>query len=195
MNHRRMTLAILFAATACKSEPKVAPPAEDKPATPAVTPVAPAPKPVEPAGPTWKPYTSAAGKFSIEFPGEAKESTTNGIQIVGSEFGSTAADSRGAMCGVVFVTTPTVNPDTKAVLDGATAKIKLGAKVIEEKDVKVGKYPGRSLIVENESHRKWQRVYVVDKMLYVLNCGGPFDRAATDGVIATHVLDSFKLAN
>ena len=37
------------------------------------------------------------------------------------------------------------------------------------------------------------RVYIVDKTIYVLNCGGPFDRAAADGPIATKTLDSFAL--
>ena len=59
---------------------------------------------------------------------------------------------------------------------------------------RTSKHPARSIVVENDSHRKWIRVYVVDKAIYVLNCGGPFDRAATDGPIATKTLDSFALS-
>lgn len=194
-----VTLFVLGAATACKQDKKTEPagepatkPTADKPAAPA------ADKPAEPAKPaafepTWEKYESKDGGFTIELPSKPEEKDQGGMKIVGAEFGTTAADDRTAMCGVAYMSLGDVKADPKVMLDGATARHKQNAKVIEEKDVTLGKYPGRSLVVENDSHRKWMRVYIVDKTIYVLNCGGPFDRAATDGPIATKALDSFAL--
>lgn len=70
----------------------------------------------------------------------------------------------------------------------------IAACCLEDKDVQIGEHPGKSLVVENTSHRKWMRVYMVDGTIYLANCGGPFDRAAADGPIAMKTLDSFKLA-
>ena len=112
--------------------------------------------------------------------------------MVGAEFGSTASDPRTAMCGAAYMQLPAAD-DPKTILDGATARHKQNATVIEDKEITLGKYPGRSLIVENTSHRKWMRVDLVDKTIYLINCGGPFDRAATDGPIALKALASFAL--
>jgi hypothetical protein len=116
------------------------------------------------------------------------------MKIVGAQFGKTATDDREAMCGVAYMNLgDAAKGDPKVMLDGATARHKQGAKVMEEKDVKLGKYPGRSIVVQNDTHRKWMRVYIVEKNIYVLNCGGPFDRGDADGVIAAKALDSFAL--
>lgn len=195
-----VALMAILTATGCKQDSKPAP-SQDKPATTAAPTPPPAPTPdaaapAVAAGPTWQPYTSKEGGFSIEVPATPKESDQGGMKMVGAEFGTSAGDDRTAMCGAVYMKLPDgASADPKVMLDGATARHKQDAKVIEEKDVTIGKHPGRSLIVENSSHRKWMRVYIVDKTIYVLNCGGPFDRAAVDGPIATRFLDSFKLTN
>ena len=146
-----------------------------------------------PAELKWEKYTSKEGHFTIELPAKPEEQEQGGMKIVGAQFGTTASDNRTAMCGVAYMSLGDAKADPKVMLDGATARHKQNAKVIEEKDVKLGKHPGRSIVVENDSHRKWMRVYIVDKTIYVLNCGGPFDRAAADGPIATKTLDSFAL--
>ena len=148
-----------------------------------------------PAELKWEKYTSKDGGFTIDLPAKPEEQDANGMKIVGAQFGTKPGDDRSAMCGVAYMNLgDAAKGDPKVMLDGATARHKQGAKVIEEKDVKLGKYPGRSIVVENDSHRKWMRVYIVEKNIYVLNCGGPFDRADTDGPIATKTLDSFALA-
>ena len=163
-------------------------------AAPAADPGSAAAAPAEPAALTWEKFTSKEGGFSMEFPTKPEERDQGGMKIVGAEFGTTAADSRTAMCGATHMKLPgDAKLDIKAMLDGAVARHKQNAKVIEEKDVKIGKHPGRSIVVENDSHRKWMRVFVVDRTLYVLTCGGPFDRADKDGPIATKTLDSFAL--
>ena len=116
-------------------------------------------------------------------------------EIVGAQFGTTASDDRTAMCGVAYMDLgAAAKGDPKVMLDGATARHKQGAKILEEKDIKIGKYPGRSIVVQNDTHRKWMRVYIVESKIYVLNCGGPFDRGDKDGEVATKTLDSFALA-
>ena len=143
--------------------------------------------------PKWEKYTSKEGKYTIELPTTPKEQEAQGMKIVGSEFGVTAGDDRTAMCGVAFMALPgdAAKADPKTLLDGATARHKQNAEVIEEKDLKLGKVPGRSLVVKNASHQKWMRVFVNAGTLYIANCGGPFDRADKDGPIATKALDSF----
>lgn len=209
LRHAFVVIALL--APACKkdeakpstsaAETPAAKPA-DKPADPVAKTAEPAVKPTEPAvaaAPaevTFKTYTSKEGKFTIDLPGEAKEQDQGGMKIVGAEFGVTSADSRTAMCGIAYMALPpaAADGDPKVMLDGATTRHKSGdAKVIEEKDITIGKHPGRSLIVENSSHRKWMRAYIINKSIYLLNCGGPFDRASTDEKVALKALDSFKL--
>jgi hypothetical protein len=82
----------------------------------------------------------------------------------------------------------------KDLLEAGFKAHRASGKVIEEKEIALGKVPGRSLVVETSKHRKWMRTYLAaDKTQYSLNCGGPVDRAATDEKIAVKVLDSFKL--
>jgi hypothetical protein len=160
---------------------------EAKPVEGSAAPVAP------PAtGPAWQKHTSKDGGFTMDFPGKVEEKDQGGLMIAGAEFGATATDPRTSLCGAAFLKLPAAD-DPKAILDGATASHKQEATVIEDKEVTLGKSPGRSIIIENTQHRKWMRVYLVDKVLYVLNCGGPFDRAATDGPIALKALASFAL--
>ena len=211
MLHRHCVLALLtllLAATSCGKDEKAPNPADkakpadkpaDKPAAdkPADKPVAdkPADTPADkPTGPTWETYTSKDGGFTIDFPSKPEERDQGGMKMVTAPFGTSGADTREATCGVVFMKLPDPKVDPKKVLAGATARHKENAKIIEDKDVKIGKYPGKSLVVENTSHRKWMRVYMVAGTIYIANCGGPFDRAAADGPIAMKTLDSFKLA-
>lgn len=151
-------------------------------------------KPVEaaPAAQVWDKFTSKDGGFTIELPGKAEERDQNGVKMVGAEFGATASDPRTSMCGAAYVTLPAVE-DAKTTLEGAVAKHKENATVVEDKEIMLGKVPGRSLIVENTSHRKWMRVYLDGKKLFIINCGGPFDRAATDGPLALKAVASFAL--
>ncbi|HLL25579.1 MAG TPA: hypothetical protein VK427_25760 [Kofleriaceae bacterium] len=147
-----------------------------------------------PTGPRWETYTSKEGRFSIDLPSKPQEQEQGGMKIIGAQFGTTTSDDRTATCGVAYMNLGDAsNGNPKVILDAATARHKQNAKVIEEKDVKLGTFSGRSIVVENDVHRKWLRVYLVDTLIYVLTCGGPFDRAASDGPIATKTLDSFAL--
>ncbi len=207
MTNRTMILALLglLAIAGCKKkdEPAATPSAGSTEPAPAVaTPGTATPKVVPPdaevpttppAASAWETYTSKEGKFSVELPSKPMEKAQGTMTMVMAEFGTTTADPRNATCGAVYMALPPEAKDPKVMFDGATARHKQNAKVIEEKDVKLGKHPGRSLIVENDSHRKWMRIYAANSTLYIVNCGGPFDRAASDGVVATRVLESFKL--
>ncbi len=201
----RTTLLIALALVpACKKENKATPAPDKGSAGPAQEPgVKPQPAPegtkpeAKPADPApaaqiWDKFTSKDGGFTIELPGKGEERDQGGLKMVGAEFGATTADPRTSMCGAAFMKLPAAD-NAKTILDGATARHKENATVIEDKEITLGKHPGRSLIVENTSHRKWMRVYLVDKTIYIVNCGGPFDRATTDGPLALKSLASFEL--
>lgn len=153
-------------------------------------------KPAEatPTQVTWFNYAGKDSGYTIELPGKPVESGGAGMKSVGSEFGSTSNDPRTSLCGVAAMTMPAAPPDPKTVLDGSTARHKEKATVIEDKPVSLGAHPGRSLIVDNGDTRKWIRVYVVDKTLYILKCTGPVVRALSDEPVALKALGSFALA-
>lgn len=170
-----------------KPQPSEATPEGSKP-PPTTTAAEPAPAPI-----TWDRFRSKDGGFTIELPGKAEEKEQAGLKIVGAEFGVTKDDPRTAMCGVAYMALPAAD-DPKKILEASVARHKQNATVIEDKEITLGANPGRTLVVENESHRKWMRVYLVEKRIYILNCGGPVDRAKTDGPIAEKMLASFALA-
>jgi len=182
---RRMLrhLAIALVLVACSKEKAKEPPS-----------VSSERKTVDTTAPTWEKYTSKEGGYSIDLPSKPEEQEQGGMKIAGAMFGKTATDTRTSMCGVGYADVPDPNADPNVVLEAATARHKEGAEVLEDKAIELDKNPGKSIIVKNTSHQKWMRMYIVDKKrIYVLNCGGPFDRAATDGPIALKALDSFAL--
>lgn len=213
-----ITIFALLAFTACKKEEKKADPAA-KPADPAMAGSdKPADKPVDtgsasvaagsavagsaapgsaaaapPAELKWEKFTSADGKFTIELPSTPKEQVQSGMKMVGAEFGKTATDDREAMCAVAYLDLPeqAQKADPKVMLEASMAKHKQGATVVEEKDVKLGKNPGKAIVIDTDAHRKHMRTYIANNRIYVLTCGGPSDRKLDDGKIAVKALDSF----
>lgn len=190
-------LAWAFVLVSACSKDKAEAPAAKPVATPPLAEVKAPEPPLPPAGPTWERYTSKTGGFSLELPGKGEERTQNTaagpITIVGAEFGTTASDTRTSMCGATYADMPDGAGDAKQILGNSLARHKENAKVVEEKDETLQTHPGRTLVVENDKHRKWIGAYVVGKRLYLINCGGPFDRAATDDATARRVLASFQL--
>jgi hypothetical protein len=189
-------LLVLVGMVSCKDKDKAPAPAASPPPaeTPAVKPADPAvAKPADPPAEApaagWTTYTSKTGNYSMEFPTAPTEKGT----MVMSEFGATDADSRTAGCGMAVAPVPNKDADPKTMLEAMTTGYKADAKVLEEKDITVGKHPGKHLVIENAKHRKWIRVYVIDDKLYINNCGGPFDRGDKDAPTAKRVLESFKL--
>lgn len=192
-----LSIAALALAAACNDKKPVvadkpAAPPVDKPADPPVADKTPPPadKPVA-AG--WRLFTSKEGNFTIDLPSDPKEQGQGGAMMAMSEFGATDADSRTSGCGIAYAPAPGGGANPEVMLDAMVKGYKANAKVLEEKDIKLGTYPGKSVVIENTSHRKWIRVYVADGKLYINNCGGPFDRGDKDAPTATRVLDSFKL--
>jgi len=143
-----------------------------------------------PAADGWTTYSSKEGKYTIEFPTPPK---VNGM-IVTAEFGVTDKDSRTSACGMTAAPLPGDESQAATMLNAMATGYKADATVIKDKDITIGKYPGRSLIIQTEKHRKLFRLYVIGDKLYINNCGGPFDRADADAPTAKRVLDSFKPA-
>jgi hypothetical protein len=145
----------------------------------------------------WEKYVSKERGFSMELPGKPEEREQSGMKMVGAEFGVTKDDDRTSACGVAYMPLPKTNaknaPDPQTFLETAIAPHKANATVIEDKPITLDKHPGRSVVLENAKHRKWMRVYLIDQTLFILNCGGPFERAKTDGPIVEKALGSFAL--
>ena len=194
-----MVMVALVAGSACKDK---SPTISDKPADPAAKPADTGsagdtvaakptdPAPAAPAADGWTTYTSSDGAYTIELP---KPPKVNGM-LVTAEFGVTDKDSRTSACGIAATPLPGDASQAATMLNAMATGYKTDAKVIEEKDITIGKYPGKSLIVETPKHRKLFRLYVIGDKLIINNCGGPFDRADADAPTAKRVLDSFKPA-
>lgn len=194
----RLSVA-LVALVACKDKAPEASkdpvPAADKPADkPVVEKPAEKPAAVAPAAADgWITYTSKEGKYTIEFPTTPKEQAQGGASMAMSEFGATAADDRTAGCGMAVAPVPAKDADPATMLEAMSKGYKTDAKILEEKDIKLGAWPGKHLVIENSRHRKWIRLYVIDGKLYINNCGAPFDRGDKEAPTAKRVLESFKL--
>lgn len=194
----RIALVAVLALGACKGSNSGPAPSTTSPAGSAGSgSAAPAPmaatKPALPvAVVNWVSHTAKDGAYSIELPGKPAESDRSGVKSVDAEFGATDADPRTSLCGVVAMALPD-GSDPAAVLAGATERPKQNATVVEDKELKLGAHPGRSLIVDNPSQRKWLRVYVTDNAMYMLKCSGPVERAEADGPHVQKAFDSFAL--
>jgi hypothetical protein len=188
-------LVAVAATSGCKDKP--ADVVATKPAEPRVDTVAARPAdtaaarpPTTPAADGWTTYSSPEGTYSIEFPTPPK---VKGMLVV-AEFGVTDKDSRTSACGIAASPLPGDESQAATMLDAMATGYKTDATVIEEKDITIGKYAGKSLVIQTERHRKSFRLYVIKDKLYINNCGGPFDRADADAPTAKRVLDSFKPA-
>ena len=193
---------VLVALIGCKDKaPASEPPPADKPAEtkPAETkptetkPAAEAPADKPAGGDGWITYTSKEGKYTIELPTKPKEQAQGGASMVMSEFGATAADDRTAGCGMAVAPVPAKDADPATMLEAMSKGYKTDATILEEKDIKMGTWPGKHLVIQNARHRKWIRLYVIDGKLYINNCGAPFDRGDKEAPTAKRVLESFKL--
>lgn len=176
---------------ACKDD------AEKKQA-PATAPVA-DPEPTIPTRPgEWVAYTSELGGFSIRFPAEPTEK----IQVVQSPHGPVDVhmavvdmESRAFLVSwQLQAAKPTAT--AKDLLDGARDAMLAGlsgATLVEEKDLAIGAYPGRSEVIKLAEPAGMQRsrIYLVgDKLISVAAISAGDQNPAA----AHQFLESFALA-
>jgi hypothetical protein len=150
---------------------------------------------------TWVKHAGKNNAYAIELPGKPSAHEQPNLESASTEFGSSDTDPRTSLCGVNAMKLPGADPkadpkakaDPSKLLEGATAKHKENATIVEDKEVTLVGHPGRSLIVDNTAQRKWIRAYVVDETLYILKCAGPVERATVDEVVALKTLSSFTV--
>jgi hypothetical protein len=107
------------------------------------------------------PYTSAVLGFTATYPGPPRENTN-------VDGGGTAAfvDQKGYMymVGVIPARAENAGKPAKQQLDegvaGALAKVK--GEVVSQKDIKLGKHPGREVEIKVNDGKATMRAYLVD---------------------------------
>jgi hypothetical protein len=114
-----------------------------------------------------QPFTSAALGFTATFPMAPKEAAND------AGGGTVAAvDPKGIMymVGVIPPMAENAKLSPKELLDagidGALAKVK--GKMTSQKDIKLGKHPGREVEVEVNDGHATLRAYIVDGKVYLL---------------------------
>jgi hypothetical protein len=145
----------------------------------------------------WKPYTSAAGRYTVLFPGTPKE-TDSMMPAAGGQatmhMAIVTVDVKGpdTMFAVAYLDAPGSTPvDAKKGVDGAVEGMAKKGKVVKSSDIKLdNKYPGREATIElteeGMTARMRVRVYMVGRRLLELI-------AVSDDANAAKFLDSFKV--
>jgi hypothetical protein len=124
-------------------------------------------------GQDFKPYTSAAGRYKVLFPGEVKSETTDikaGKDTL--KFTCDMVELKGDTVFLVSfvdssdeVAKKPAGPRLDKVRDGNKGE---AGKVIEDKDIAFGaaKYPGRDLLIETPNGYLRNRVVIAGNRLY-----------------------------
>ena len=147
---------------------------------------------VAPAAAEPKTFTSTALGFSATFPFEVKEQTD-------ASGGGTAAafDPQGVMYMVASMPPrdeATKSKSSKELLDDGVAGMvaKVNGKLVSQKDVKLGKNPGREAEIDIDGGHATFRAYLVGPKTYLL--GVVHKTGVTPPVAPADFFKSFKLA-
>jgi hypothetical protein len=175
------TLALVACGPAAKPPPAAPPPV--------------AAPPVAPSSVGWVPYTSADGRFTIQFPGTPEESSrdygdgTVHVVIHGAE--------DGIYLVTWFVPSPTEARNPTLVFDNVEAGALgqgAGGTVVARADITLdGTYPGRALTVKlaQPDATMFVRCFVAGDRVYQLSALGKKDGADVDDSF----FDSFAVTN
>jgi hypothetical protein len=147
----------------------------------------------------WKEFSSKEGQFKVLMPGKPKQED---LETAG-DFGKGVLHMNSVHVGKTFYganygdfPAAIKKAPLKKVLDSSRdgAVANLEGKLAREKDIKLGKYPGREVQIEvGEGKQLFRaRVYLVEQRLYqVVVCG---TKEVATSKEAERFLDSFKLA-
>jgi hypothetical protein len=144
---------------------------------------------------TWQKFTPKDTKIEVRFPGTPKEiKSPSGPQYL--------VEASGGKAGYMLAYTDlpqkidvTDKDEVKRRLDGGRdGSVKaLKGKLLADKDVKVGKYPGRAYDIEMPLGVYKARIYLTPNRLVQVIAIGPKD--FTDGEDAKKFLDSLKIGD
>lgn len=147
------------------------------------------PRPNAPAAP----LPSTATTADVEFPGKPKESSASGkSQLVLEAMGGKAAYL--LMVNVMPVKIDITNKAAiKKILDGGRdGGVKgLKGKLVSEKDITMGKYPGRTFDIQTATGLYRSRVYLTEGKMFQVVVFGP--KEFSDGADAKKFLESLKI--
>jgi hypothetical protein len=147
-------------------------------------------------------FTSEAGRFEIRLPAKPSEGSKTVPTAVGNvEAKIFQCQGPDWCCMVMYSDYPrdmVMNAEPEAVLDGArngaVANVQ-GAKLQSETRVKLGKYPGRDVLINVQSGRffaRW-RCYLVEERLYQIIVVGSEEFVRSQDT--DRMLQSFKLTD
>jgi hypothetical protein len=149
--------------------------------------------------PDWKEFTSKEGRFKVLMPGTPKQTKADAE----SDFGKgvlymNVAEAGRTMYGANYGDYPAkikeipIKQVFDSSRDGAVANLE--GKLATEKDIKLGKHPGREIQIEVAGGKQIfrARVYLVEQRLYQVVVFGTKATAASKE--ADKFLDSFKLS-
>ena len=145
----------------------------------------------------FKPFNSAAGKFSCEFPGSPKEQSQS---VSGTQMKMFSVEERTGAYMVAYADMPIPANETpaeiQARLDGSRDGMVQNMKGTFKSESKIelnGKHPGREVQADlpKENAGVRARVYLVGTRLYQIMVVGK--KGFTDSAEATRFLNSLKL--
>lgn len=168
--------------------------------TASVTPQTPLPTPIQapdqtPAAPGWKPYSYPADGFTASFP-TAPDVKKESLPTDAGSFelrSYIAQDGDVAMfVGVCDYGSKTTGKDPDTLLQGAKdgALENSKSKLVSEKKITFGIYPGLAYEAESGEAHFSARIYIVGGILYQTLVVFPLGKPYAD---ATRFLDSFQL--
>ena len=149
--------------------------------------------------PEWKEFISKDGRFTVLMPGTPKQDMAE----TESDFGKgvlhlNVAQAGPTMYGANYCDFPAAvkKAPLKQVFDSSRdgAVTNLEGKLVSEKDVKLGEYPGREIRIDVAGGKRLfrVRVFLVDQRLYQVVVFGTKDEATSKE--SDKFLDSFKQA-
>jgi hypothetical protein len=128
----------------------------------------------------WREFTSAEGKFRVMLPGAPTRKVRPSKDV---EFGLETSDAK---IGVVFADLPEKSKPEKYMVPPS------GSKVLSDKVVTQGDYPGRDIVADVPQHGTiHMRFLTTGKRLYTVMIVGK-GRSLSDSEVA-RVLDSFQI--
>jgi hypothetical protein len=143
----------------------------------------------------WKTYSPKGAKAEVQFPGKGQEKTGKGTTQVLVN----ALEGKAVYMLMIndFPNEIKLEADlVKRIFDnGRDAGVKqLKGKILSEKDIKLGKTPGRTFDMEVPGLGVYRtRLYVTPNKLYQVVVAGP--KAFVDSATSKKVFESFKLTD
>lgn len=141
----------------------------------------------------WQAAGPKGGKISAQFPGKPAEDKSDSL----TKFELNLPNDKGSYLLLIGMLPFKLDLDNKEIVtkhlnagrDGGVKAVK--GKLVSEKDVKLGKYPGRMIVVESDKNWFQVRFYVTETKLIQVIVTGP--KEFVEGADAKKFMDSLKI--